>query len=123
MNKILFQLESLTILQFFHNNNLSFLVIFETFMKLVRTLFVLSFLVFETWAWGDVIYYPEFIKYMEEIGNYNTERPVALPDLIDQKGPLNFSIIDLQSAPFRKKRLRFLNLMKRSFSTSQLRRR
>ena len=95
-------------------------------MKLVRTLLVLSFLVLETLAWGDVIHYPEFIKYMGGIGNYDKEKPVSHQDdlisIADQKRSLFSYISDLRRAPDRKKRLRTLNWMKKSFSTSQLRR-
>ena len=96
-------------------------------MKLVRTLLVLSFLVLETLAWGDVIHYPEFIKYMGGIGNYDKEKPVSHQDdlisIADQKKSLFSSISDLRRAPDRKKGLRMLNWTKRSFSTTQLRRR
>ena len=101
-------------------------------MKVVRTLLVLSFLVLETLAWGDVIHYPEFIKYMGGIGSYDKERPVShQEDLIsigDQKRYLFSSIFDLRKAEDRKEKLmserkRMLNWMKRSFCTSQLRRR
>ena len=100
-------------------------------MKLVRTLLLLSFLVLETWAWEDVIHYPEFIMYMGGIGNYDKERPVShQDDLIsigDQKRSLFSSIFDLRREQERKERLRsdrkrMINWMKRSFSTSQLRR-
>ena len=101
-------------------------------MKLVRTLLVLSFLVLETWAWGDVIHYPEFIKYMGGIGNYDKEKPVSHQDdlisIADQKRSLFSSIFYLRKAQDRRERLmtvrkRMLNWTKRSFSTSQLRRR
>ena len=116
------------ILPFFHNSIQPSVIL----MKLVRTLLVISFLVLEIWAWGDVIYYPEFIKYMGGIRNYDKKIPVShQEDLIsigDQKRSLFFSIFDLRKAQDRNERLmsgrkRMLKWMKRSFCTSQLRRR
>ena len=87
-------------------------------------------------GWGDVLHYPEFVKHMEEIGNYNDDLDTGPEDRRYNNGKRSLfsSIIELRKAlddaglwidDHDQERIRRglkRNIMKRSFSTSQLRR-
>ena len=87
-------------------------------------------------GWGDVLHYPEFVKHMEEIGNYNDDLDTDQEDRRYNNGKRSLfsSIIELRRAlddaglwiddhgQERIRRGMMKNTMKRSFSTSQLRR-
>ena len=58
-------------------------------MRKLTIFLVFSSLVLVTSGWGDVIHYPEFIKYTREIGNYK-EDPASVPEEeADQQEPRN----------------------------------
>ena len=87
-------------------------------------------------GWGDVLHYPEFVKHMEEIGNYNGDLDSDQEDRRYNNGKRSLfsSIIELRRAlddaglwidDHDQERIRRglkRNMMKRYFSTSQLRR-
>ena len=104
-------------------------------MKLVTKLLVLSMMVLGTSGWGDVLHYPEFVKHMEEIGKYNEDLDHGQADkrynlenkksLLQQINLLRKALEDSSSwmnANRRKEKEWMMKWMKRSFSTSQLRR-
>ena len=82
-------------------------------------------------GWGDVLHYPEFVKHMEEIGNYNDDLDTDQEDRRYNNGKRSLfsSIIELDYAGLwiddhgqeRIRRGLMRNMKKRSFSTSQLR--
>ena len=87
-------------------------------------------------GWGDVLQYPEFVKHIKEIGNYNDGLGTDQEDRRYNNGKRSLfsSINDLRRAlddaglwvddhrQERNRRGLKRNMMKRSFSTSQLRR-
>ena len=105
-------------------------------MRLVVSLLIFSMLVLVASGWGDVLHYPEFVKHMEEIGNYNDDLDTDQEDRRYNNGKRSLfsSIIELRRAlddaglwiddhgQERIRRGMMKNTMKRSFSTSQLRR-
>ena len=105
-------------------------------MRLVVSLLIFSMLVLVASGWGDVLHYPEFVKHMEEIGNYNHDLDTDQEDRRYNNGKRSLfsSIIELRRAlddaglwiddhgQERIRRGMMKNTMKRSFSTSQLRR-
>ena len=112
-------------------------------MRLAESLLIFSLLVLVASGWGDVLHYPEFVKHMEEIGNYNDHLDPDQEDRRYNTGKMSLfsSIIELRRAlddaglwtddldqdrirrgiDFLQKGLK-RNIMERSFSTSQLRR-
>ena len=98
---------------------------------LTRTIIVLlSTFTLGVAGWGDVIHYPEFISRMEAIGTMKGNRPNSIPN--EEKRSLSDSILELRRAldnaglfllqdTHQRKRSNLLSLLKRSFSTSQLR--
>ena len=102
-------------------------------MPSVTTFLILSSLILVVSGWGDVIHYPEFVKYIGEIGKYK-EDPVQdeLGYITDRKRALFSSIMGLRRAlddagmwrmeDNELERMRRGRIKKRSFSTSQLRR-
>eukprot|EP00090_Calanus_glacialis_P013377 TRINITY_DN22012_c0_g1_i1.p1 TRINITY_DN22012_c0_g1~~TRINITY_DN22012_c0_g1_i1.p1 ORF type:complete len:126 (+),score=33.44 TRINITY_DN22012_c0_g1_i1:3-380(+) len=105
-------------------------------MRLVVSLLIFSMLVLVASGWGDVLHYPEFVKHMEEIGNYNHDLDTDQEDRRYNNGKRSLfsSIIELRRSlddaglwidDHDQERIRRglkRNMMKRSFSTSQLRR-
>ena len=105
-------------------------------MRLVASLLVFSMLVLVASGWGDVLHYPEFVKHMEEIGNYNDDLDTDQEDRRYNNGKRSLfsSIIELRRSlddaglwidDHDQERIRRglkRNMMKRYFSTSQLRR-
>ena len=95
-------------------------------MKVVKTLLVISLLGLMTSGWGDVLHYPEFVKHMEEIGNYEdsieqgqADKRYKVPNNKKAFITLVLKAVDeLISSGRRKEKMR-----KRFFSSSQLRRR
>ena len=95
-------------------------------MKVVTTLLVFSLLGLLTSGWGDVLHYPEFVKHMEEIGNYEDsieqgqeDKRYKVPNNKKAFITLVLKAVDeLISSGRRKETMR-----KRFFSSSQLRRR
>ena len=95
-------------------------------MQLLAVFLVLSSLILLTSGWGDVIHYPEYIKHMGEIGKYENDLDQKDPDdRLDADRALIYSSIELRRALCAASIWRMLrwSLRKRSFSTSQLRRR
>ena len=87
-----------------------------------------------TSGWGGVLHYPEFVKHMDEIGTYQDdvdELNHGKEDKrfnIDSKNTIFGTIKALRkyldyrrSSTDRRRMMMMMNIMKRSFSTSQLR--